>query len=94
MENLTPHIGTIENNIYNLGSIVKMATKTFTVKLPKTITSARVGCSSCTKATFTQNELTVTYQALDRKGKEITKPVTVGFEDNTTQKVTFKAKII
>ena len=76
-----------------LGTVKKGSSISKEFTLPKIVKTVRVGCSSCTKATFNENILTITYKAVDSKGTW-NKSVTVTFEDETIQRVTYTVKVI
>ena len=76
-----------------LGEIKKGSSISKEFTLPKIVKTVRVGCSSCSKATFNENILTITYKAVDSKGTW-NKSVTVAFEDDTTEKIIFTVKVI
>ena len=76
-----------------LGEVKKGSSLSKEFTLPKKIERVKVGCPSCSKATFNENILTITYKAVDSKGIW-NKSVTVTFEDNTTEKIIFTVKVV
>lgn len=77
----------------DLGTVKKGSSLSKEFTLPKTIKQSKVGCASCTKTTFNENNLTITYKAVDSKGTW-NKSVTVTFEDDTTEKIIFTVKVV
>ena len=76
-----------------LGEVKKGSSISKEFTLPKKIKTSRAGCASCTKTTFNENILTITYKAVDSKGTW-NKSVTVAFEDDTTEKIIFTVKVV
>lgn len=76
-----------------LGEVKKGSSLSKEFTLSKKIERVKSGCPSCTTATFNENNLTITYKAVDSKGTW-NKTVTVTFEDETTQRVTYTVKVI
>ena len=76
-----------------LGEVKKGSSLSKEFTLPKKIERVKVGCPSCSKATFNENILTITYKAVDSKGTW-NKSVTVTFEDDTIEKIIFTVKVI
>ena len=76
-----------------LGEVKKGSSISKEFTLPKTVKTVRVGCPSCTKATFNKNNLSITYKAVDSKGTW-NKSITVTYDDDTTEKIIYTVKVI
>lgn len=76
-----------------LGEVKKGSSISKEFTLPKIVKTVRVGCSSCSKATFNENTLTITYKAVDSKGTW-NKSVTVTYEDEAVEKIIFTVKVV
>lgn len=77
----------------DLGTVKKGGETSQEVTFPKKVIATKVGCPSCTRASIiNDNTIRITYKAVDAKGTW-NKSVTITFEDNTTEKITYKIKV-
>lgn len=76
-----------------LGEVKKGSSLTKEFTLPKIVKTLRVGCPSCTKATFNENNLSITYKAVDSKGTW-NKSITITYDDDTTERIIYTVKVI